>query len=233
MKLQVQFSPDPVPPAGPKKVVSKSGIPTKDMDFLETAKKVKDTWLATPGFTLIWTNSTDFETLVNDYGTNLLSRKSIGGARPSQTKTLKNLDKSIDDAVKKVKIYITSKFEENAESEYSRYGLVHKRQHYEFPKDHQTRFNALDMMIAAIATDGFGAKPFGTAFWTAMKTDYKAALKAASDTDGSVSGKVATKTQQKAEIKKVFKALRSLIDANYPTTYKSIYRVWGWQKEDY
>ena len=239
MKIIINLHPTPADgstggttPSGKPK--HKPSMPVADSDFLATHRLVANTWLATPAITLIWANATDFNTMVGDYGTALGERRSAGGDRPSNTNTLETLDAKIEEAVIEVKTYIEGKFKKkNAPSEFPRYGMVHRYQRYQLPYDRQERFDSLDMMIAAIATDGFGANDFGTAFWTAMKADYKAAMKAAVDTDSKVSSKVSSKGQLKKDIQKIAVALRLVIRGNYPETYKAVYREWGWQKEDY
>ena len=55
----------------------------------------------------------------------------------------------------------------------------------------------------------------------------------AQHTDSSVSNIVGDKRQLKAELRKVLNSLVLLIHCNYPDTYKSVLREWGFQKEKY
>ena len=211
-----------------------AAIPDADVDFMDVAKAVAASWLANPAITLLWKNSGDFDKEVQDYAISLSSRISTGSLRPGQTLTLKQLDKKVNDAVTEVKVYIEKKFKKaNATAQFARYGIVRENESYIFSRDRNNRKAAFELMIAAIAADGFGAEEYGTAFWTALQTDYAAALALASTTTGDVSEKVATKNQQKLAIKKVLTNLLLVLRANYPETYAEMYRKWGWKKESY
>ncbi len=209
-------------------------IPAADVDFMDVAKTVAASWLANPAITLLWKTSGDFDKEVQNYAISLGSRISTGSVRPGQTLTLKQLDKKVNDAVTEVKVYIEKKFKKaNATAQFARYGIVRENESYIFSRDRNNRKAAFELMIAAIAADGFGTEEYGTAFWTALQTDYAAALALASTTTGDVSEKVATKNQQKLAIKKVLTNLLLVLRANYPETYAEIYRKWGWKKESY
>ena len=213
---------------------TKGYTPTKDSDFDTVSKAVSASWTAKPIITLIWKTPAQFAAMVAAYSTAFGNRLSDGGNRPSQTQTLTQMDNQMDDAVTDVKTYIEKKFKKkNAAAQFARYGIVHSSRGYALPKDRDQRKQNLQLMIDAIAADGFGTEEFGTTFWTTMQTDYSNALKAANATDGSVSTNVAAKNEQKEAITKVMDALRLVLKANYPDTYAAVYRDWGWQKEDY
>ena len=219
------------PPAKPN---ATAAIPAADVDFMDVAKAVAASWLANPAITLVWKNSSDFDKDVQAYASSLGSRISTGSLRPGQTLTLKQLDKKVNDAVTEVKVYIEKKYKKaNAPAQFARFGIVKDQTTYRFSKDRNNRKAAFNLMIAAIAADGFGAEEYGTAFWTNLQTDYNTALAAASTTTGDVSEKVATKNQQKLAIKKVLTNLLFVLRGNYPDTFKEMYRKWGWKKESY
>ena len=91
----------------------------------------------------------------------------------------------------------------------------------------------LDIIIAAIASEGFGAKKYGTTFWTQMKTDYTAQWKKANTTDGIVSTDVGNKNQLKEELTEALESIINLIKANYPKTWEGELRNWGYLKGNY
>ena len=211
-----------------------AAIPAADVDFMDVSKAVSATWLATPDITLVWKKSGDFDKQVQDYALSLSSRKATGSLRPGQSFTLKQMDKQIDDAVKEVKVYIERKFKTaSAAVQFARYGIIKDGTNYRMSRDRNNRKEALKLMIDAIATDGFAAEEYGSAFWTNVQTNYKDALTLSGNTAGDVSGKVATKNQQKIAIKKVMTGLQQVLRGNYPDTFKEVYRDWGWQKERY
>jgi hypothetical protein len=147
---------------------------------------------------------------------------------------LKILDKTIDDAVSYVKVYIVDKYKkESATSYYSAFGISYINKNYIIPKDQNSRSAALALMIEAIAVNGFGAKEFGTAFWTDVKAQYDSLLSNALATDSQVATKVGDKNILKKELKKGLNAIVLVIKGNYPDSYKAELRNWGFQKEKY
>lgn len=219
------------PPVKPKRT---RALPESDVDFMDVAKAVAASWLTNTAITLLWKTSADFEKQVLDYASSLGSRMSTGSERPAQTLTLKQLDEKVNEAVTEVKVYIEKKYKKaNAQPQFARFGIVKENTTFRFSKDRNNRKAAFELMIAAIAADGFGGEEYGTAFWTTLQADYAAALAAASTTTGDVSEKVATKNQQKKAITKVLTHLLFVLRGNYPDTYKEMYRKWGWKKESF
>ncbi len=187
MKVRKLFSPkDGETPAGGTPVsepISTGNFPKKDADFLTLAKAADTKWAATPALTLLWVDEPTFKTWVTSYDTGLAARLAVGSNRPSQTQTLAQVNKSIDTAVKDVKVYIEKKFKKaNAAAQFSRYGIVQENKSYNLPKDNDKRKMALTLMKDAIAADGFGAEEFGTAFWTTTIASFNTALKTTTDT---------------------------------------------------
>lgn len=211
-----------------------TAIPQADTDFMDVSKNVSKAWLAAPEITLKWKKAPDFAKEVQDYEFSLGNRKSTGSLRPGQALNLKQLDKRIDDGVKMVKIYIEKKYKpENAPAQYARFGITKENKSFILNRDRNNRRDALKLMIAAIEAEGFGNEEYGTAFWKDMQANYSDVLNTSNNTSGDVSTKAATKNEQKKAIRKVLSSLLLLLKANYPDTYKSVYREWGWQKESY
>lgn len=236
MKTKKQMHPDAVETAGGNapKANQTAIIPRADTDFMDVSKNVSKAWLANPNITLIWKTAPDFDKEVNHYESSLGSRKSTGSLRPGQALSMKQLDKLINDGVKMVKIYIEKKYKpENAPAQFARFGITKENKSYNISKDRNNRRDALKLMITAIEADGFGSEEFGTAFWKDMQTNYSAALDASVNITGDVSTKAASKNEQKKAIRKVLSSLLLVLKGNYPDTYKSIFRSWGWQKESY
>jgi translation elongation factor EF-1beta len=216
------------------KVKKTATIPAADVDFGKVAKDVSDKWTATPSISLNWITATDFATNVTDYNTVLIDRKQAGRARPQKTVALKAIETQMDDALAYVKGYILEKYKKGAAaSYYPAFGLVVINKAFVLPKDQNGRSEALNAMITAIDANGFGAKEFGTTFWTTIKTDYDNLLSQAKGTDTTVTEKVGDKKLLKTSIKKVLNALIGQIKSNYPDTYTTELRVWGFHKEKY
>lgn len=219
--------------AAPARSSKKPYTPNADSDFDTVIKKVSDSWAANPLIKLLWLTQPDFVLMITNYSTAFAARKVAGGDRPSETFNLDDLDIKIDAATSEVKAYLRKEFKSAAVAQYARYGIVKESNTYRMPKDRDDRKLNLPLMIAAIATDGFGTEEYGTTFWTTMKTNYETALTAAGTTDGTVSINVGTKNTEKKKIKKVLTSLIFVLRGNYPDTYKEVLRQWGWQKEDY
>ncbi len=144
-------------------------IPAADADLHDVATMVANNWQATPAITLLWKKSSDFAADVSAYGSSLTGKLSSGSLRTGQTFTLNQLDKQITDAVKEVKVYIERKFKTTgATAQFARYGIVKENGSFRMSRDRNSRKEALKLMIAAIAPDGFAAEEFGTSFWTDM-----------------------------------------------------------------
>jgi hypothetical protein len=232
------LSPDPAPgaPAGaPAHTVRHTAnVPSKDNDLSTVAQAVKLKWATTPVITLVWKTQPEFATLADDYKSELAARQLTGSGRSPITDQLETIDEQIDNAVREVKAYIADKFgSQHATANYAPFGIVHIHRHWELPHDHDLRRDALPLMVAAIAANGFGTKTYGTAFWTGIQTQFNTALLAASSTDSTVSSKVSTKNVLKTQIKNVLHSLLLVLEGNYPDTFAAEKRAWGFQKEDY
>ncbi len=209
-------------------------IPYADTDFLTLAQSVAAKWKTDADFKLKWTDSSTFKTLVDSYDKNLDNKLSTSSGRSIQTQTLAQINKQIDEAVENVKAYIIKKFKKaNAPAYFINYGIVKENSSYRLPKDHDKRLKALPLMIAAIAADGFKAEEYGTSFWTTIKNDFTIALNNTITTTKNISNKVAVKNSDREKIHKVLIAIRHLIYAHYPDTYKQVSREWGFIKENF
>jgi len=238
MKTKKQFATNSIDNGGalptPKTPKKTSLIPTKDADFLTIAKAVNTKWAGTPALTLLWLTQPNYATIVGSYDINLSARLAVGGNRQAQTQTLQQINKTINDAVKEVKVYIQKKFKkDNAEAQYSRYGIAYESKTYALPKDNDKRRMALSQMQAAIAADDFGSEEFGTAFWTNTITSFNAALGASKNTSKGISNKVAAKDTDRGKIEKALNAIIHLLNANYPDTIDKVLREWGFLKQNY
>ncbi len=216
------------------KPVRVKNVPTADLDFGDLGKKVSDKWATAPWLTIRWITAEEFAVNTKNYKETLDIRLKKGGDRPQVTKALKIVEKNIDDAIPNVKGYLLEKYAKDAsKSYYTAFGIVSVGKTYTFPKDQTGRSKALDLMVNAIEKNGFSDKQYGTAFWTAIQKQYNDLLDNAVDTDSAVSNKVGDKNMLKKDIKKALNSIISIIRGNYPDTYKTELRAWGFQKEKY
>jgi len=208
--------------------------PDKDSDLNTLGDITAGKWLLHPEFTLIWITPAQHKTNVTDFATSLNLRKSTGGGRAEITQKLNNLDDKMDEGISRIKNFLVYKYQKAlAQSYFPQFGIVHKGKSYILPKDRDIRKDALPLIIEAIGVHGFTDAEYGLAFWQAANETYKTLLGQASNVDGTVSEKVSDKNVLRKSIVKTHNALINLLRANYPDTYKSVIREWGFQKEKY
>jgi hypothetical protein len=221
------------PAPEPKGKVSKGNIPASDIDLLTTAKSVTEKWRHTSDITLIWTTANNLVAKTAEYEQILTARISEGSRRPAVTNQLKNLDKQIDLGIGFIKDYLRELYGQDDKSHYSQYGLINTGNKYTIPADRDNRISALNLILEALVRDGLSGRAYGTAYWENIRTVYLPLKQEAAGMDESVAGKVSEKNVLKDEIKKHLIALINVLKANYPDTYKSEMRAWGFQKEKY
>jgi hypothetical protein len=216
-----------------KNVKRTSNIPRKDADVNTTGSAVVAKWKLTPAITLLWITPAQHESNVNAFNATLADRNITGGSRMAVTKTLKNNDTLIDKGVAGIKNLLVNKYEGDAASYYPQFGIEHVRKNFIIPRDRNKRLAALKLMVSGIAAHGFGTAKYGTAYWQPILDEYQTLMEQASKVDGTVSNKVSAKNELRKTIVKTHNALISVLKGNYPDTYKSVIREWGFQKEKY
>ena len=225
--------PTPAPTVKPKKQ-SKSITPADDLNLKDLSQSIAASWQQNLPITLIWTTPAAFATTVNLFDASLGQRLTTGGGRAVVTNQLKALDKTINEHTDYLKTYLKDLFgKDNFTSYFPQFGIAKERKSFVFPADSNMCSAALKMALEAIAAHGLQDKTYGLAFWQSLSQEYDAALKASVDTDGSVAGLVKTKNEHRQQIRKTLNALIHIIKGNYPDTYASVLREWGFQKEKY
>jgi hypothetical protein len=208
-------------------------VPVKEETLSTVGKNAATQW-SQSSLTLMWTNANDFATLTNTYATQLSQRANESTTRPQLTKRLKELDRLIDEGTEYVKGYIEDEVKkENAPAYYSQFGIERVSKNYKLPGDRNSRAIALVTMLKGVTDRGYSNRNYGLAYWQPLVEEYTAKMRQASTVDGNVAGFVGAKNTTKAQVKKTLNALVSLIKANYPETYSSELRRWGFQKEKY
>jgi hypothetical protein len=209
-------------------------IPVSDVDFLNVAKAAATKWLQSTTITLIWKTANDFQTLVNEYEISFNNRKQAGSLKPQYVQQLKNLDKEINSSVSHIKNYLVEKYgKNNASSYYAEFGIQKVKNTYNLPFDRNSRVIALAMLETALTSHNFVNMTYGLAFWQPITAQYTSLVNSVQQNSAVISVNVGDKNNAKEEIKEVLNALIYLIKANYPQTYKSELRNWGFQKEKY
>ncbi|MBX2974530.1 MAG: hypothetical protein KF721_00255 [Ignavibacteriaceae bacterium] len=217
----------------PKSKGSRGNIPASDIDLLTTAKSVVEKWRHTPEITLIWTNANNLVSKTTDYEQILTARISEGSFRPAISNQLKNLDKQIDIGIGFIKDYLKELYGNDDKAHYPQYGIIKAGTTYKLQADRDNRIASLNLILEALNRDGLSGRTYGTAYWENIRNQYLPLKQEAASMDESVAGKVSGKNQLKDELKKHLVALINVLKANYPDTYKSEMRAWGFQKEKY
>lgn len=217
-----------------KKKQSKPTVPTRDIDLGAVVLKVSEKWNENPWLTILWLKQADFAVDAKNYNIILSARLSDGGTRPQIGKSLKALDKKMDDHLSYVKAYITEKYKKtNATSYFPAFGIEYKDDRYAFPRDQNKRQFALDLMLDALDKNGFNEKEFGKDFWEEIRKNYGELITQATALDGAISTNVGGKNVLKMNLARGLNAIVHSIKSNYPDTYKHVLRDWGFQKEKY
>ncbi len=217
-----------VPEEKKKKRKAMNVLPRKDADLSSIFKRVSLKWRANPSITLTYATQDEFVKLVEVFDTSYSEQLDVSRNRMSITYARKQMDKEINLAVREVKVYIEKKYKKkNALPHFSRFGIQKYKGGYVFPKDKDVRLGALPLMIKGIEDDGFGNEEYGTTFWQKMLDDYNNNLKESSDILQKVTKESSAKNIAKKELNKILTSLLFVLRGNYPSTYKSVYVVWG------
>jgi hypothetical protein len=209
-------------------------IPFVGVDLRDLAENVDRSWLANPQISLIWLTRADFSNTVTSYSNILTDFMKTSASRPEITLKLKLLDKEINRRLERIKTYLAAKYSDgDVAMYYAAFGMIKYKAHYILPNDRDERLEALKILIKSITTHGFQDKEFGLAYWTEIHDNYKLLWAKAIEIDGKISRLSGQKNKLKAEIKQALNALINVLKGNYPKTYKSVLRSWGFQKEKY
>ncbi|MEI6852586.1 MAG: hypothetical protein WCL06_07065 [Bacteroidota bacterium] len=219
----------------PKKKSAKARhIPYAFTELSALASQVNTAWIANPQITLVWLTQAEFETKASQFEQTIRERKNTGSTRPQFTAKLKQIDKTINDGVGILKGYLIGKYGRKlAPSYYAAFGFVKTHQKYKLPIDRNQRRANLEFLVNAISVHGFQNYDLGLAYWTDIKSTYETLTSTANSIDGAVSSKVGQKNILRGEIRLALNALIHVLKGNYPQTYKSVLRGWGFQKEKY
>lgn len=221
-----------------KKEINKTrkinSIPAKQSDMLSLAESVADKWMSNPKITLQWIKVEDFTSLVQKFGVSLGQRIQAGSGRQSTTKQLQNIDTKLNKAVEELKIAILGKFgKENGKSYFSEFGIARINKGFAIPKDRNQRQQALLTLIQGLEKHQINIVEYPLRFFKDIQKQYDDLISEAKRIDSTVSAEVGTKNELIKQITKVLNALIWIIKGNYPNTYKTELRAWGFQKEKY
>jgi hypothetical protein len=217
----------------PAKKTKRSNTPNDDINLAALSVRVANKWASYPTVTLSHLAQADFLTKATQFDALIQQRILEQQARPTTTRTTRELTAEIKVGLKIVRSYLFEKYKDNAKAKqfYPDFGLEKKGNVWVFPTDQQRVLTALKTIKTGLITHGLGTKSCGTTYWTNLETNYNATVQAAIANDGASSNTVSQKELLKKEIKAAMTSLRFAIRANYPDTFNGVLRDFGFQKE--
>lgn len=219
------------PADGP--VRRRSMVPQADMDLRDVAMKVSAAWKST-ALTLAYTTPDAFEQTVVDFAVMIDERMNLDASRRPLTGELTEMDAAINNHLSNVKAYIAEQFgKDRAQDYYPEFGILKIGKTYQLPIDRNERLTSLERLVSALTKYSLVNQRYGVNFWKEVQARYSQLLYQAGSTDSRRSARVKDKNELKRDLKKTLQSLVLLVQANYPDTWKSVLRQWGFQKEKY
>ncbi|MDX2306415.1 MAG: hypothetical protein NW226_26635 [Microscillaceae bacterium] len=217
-----------------KKVRKTNTIPAKQTALLDLTESVAKKWVSSHDITLRWMKPEDFNKLVQEFKASLEQRIQVGSGRQSKTKQLKNLDATVNKIAEEIKIAILNKFgKEDGKSYFSEFGITKISKSFKFPNERSERIQALTTLIQGLEKHQINIRNYSLEFFKDLKLQYDTLMTETKGIDSTVSSEVGTKNELIKQIEKVLNSLIWVIKGNYPDTYASELRAWGFQKEKY
>jgi hypothetical protein len=208
-------------------------VPLNDLDLRDVAMRVSAAWKSS-AFTLAYATPDAFEQNVVDYAVVIDERMNLDASRRPLTGELADLDDAINTHLSNVKAYIAEQFgKERANDYYPEFGIVKVGKTYQFPIDRNERITSIERLVTALTKYGLSNQRYGVNFWKDLQARYVQLIYQAGTTDSQRSARVKDKNELKRDIKQVLQSLVLLVQANYPDTWRSVLRQWGFQKEKY
>jgi hypothetical protein len=207
-------------------------IPAKQLDMLNLAEAVLEKWTNTPFITLQWVTVEEYKKLVMQFKTSLEQRLQVGSGRQTKTMLLRALDADLHKAVEELKICILGKFgRERGRSYFSEFGIIKTNRVFRLPIDRNQKVQALDMLVKGLEKYAIEPVDYPVVFFKKTRDEYDKLMQEAYTIDSAVASEVGVKNEAIKHIEKVLASLVFVIRGNYPDTYKSELRGWGFQKE--
>ena len=207
-------------------------IPTGNADIAALGLRVANAWANHPSLTLSWITQADAVTLTTNYSNAILQTSQTKVTGRSRIRTLKDLDKTINDNLFLLKQLIQVEYgKKQLQSHYADFGIIKEDRTYKLPTDRDKRLEALRLMTSSLATAPFQAHPYGEAYWQNILTQYIAEKTALEIQVGQVSVKVQDKIHLKKQVLELLRAIRLIVLANYRDNAKDILRTFGYLDE--
>jgi hypothetical protein len=217
-------------------------LPRADQTLHDVGTAVEKYWATVPALTLLWLTPAAYSTALADFGTNLTDKRRVAAERSPNVQRLIELDDVADNALPFLKGYINEEAgsKENGKAAYTGHGMIRRGKNLEWADDRQARVTGIEMLLLKLTTGGptggplpYATRKHGTAFWQQWLAEYKPLVEKSGNDAGTVSHKVSKKDEAKKTLRKALQAIIYLLKANYPDTFESELRAWGFRKESY
>ena len=212
-------------------------IPTNYADRAQLGMKVARNWQNNfPSYTTKFTTFADLLQLSQNLADEASKSKQAQGKKRVNTVKLQTLNKTIDDSLAKLKSNIQHATDTTDSTYFGMYGIQKIRTTYMFPRDNDSRIEALEQLVAKLRepNDIVAQEAQGLAFWESLAAQHKAEWEQGGDINSDKStasggaknyfkdcGNLLTKLQ--AQIRIDFNA------SQLPT----VLRAFGFQQESY
>lgn len=201
------------------------------VDLVAVATKVISQWDKRRRIKLIWISPEEFARKTAKL--KFLNENKLTGSKRKLiiAEELMSLDRKININLRYVLNYIDELYVDSAIRYYPFFGIIYENKAYRIPKGYTKRSEALEMLVNALSEYNLDEKEFGTLYWRGIYEQYTDLLLRNFNKFGEGSREVSNLIPIKKDIRLVIKSLIRLIKANYPYTYKSELKKWGFKKD--
>lgn len=222
----------------PKKVKKTPSIPTTYLNVSSQTKTVLRQWANNnPQFDCPNVPYATLQAESNKFEILLRARSNENANKKSNTNTLTDVNKRINQAVSIFRRYLKAEYPtvKNFSQQYQYYGFVaNDKNAYVFPKDNDQRGNSLDIILSRFneANNPFANREFGLAYWTQLKQEHNQAWDKSDDLRAARASSVSDAAQQHKLLKTYLRDLYDYIQLLHRhQDVKAVLRSFGFLKE--
>jgi hypothetical protein len=220
----------PPQPSKPKYI---SYVPDKGSALIYLAKTVLAK-LRIDMMGIIRFKLTEYETVLTDYTAAHEKTAEIKADKKKNARKLQDVDARCKGGLRSVKNYLDDIFGNEKTVHYSSFGILKDNNGgYIFPNSRLEKVYSLKQLIKAFDKYGFTDNRIGTSFWQGLLNEYDEYMPIATALSGEETKVSGIKKVLKPQLREYLTTVKKTIEANNPTTYKSVLREWGYQRETY
>ena len=219
-------------PKNPKTPKTEPGIPSGELETATLGLAAATAWDASPLPGLLWCSKAQFRTAMGAFKASIGTADMAGDEVSPAAARLAELDPVVETNLKFVRNYLleTHGTRTKARAYYGAFGLTSTG---EMRGGHTARAEDLAKLVAALKASDYDKNKYGTAFWETIEQEYGPLAETSGKTRSGSSVEVGTKNKLEAPVRRMLRALRQHIKTNFPDTYKTEWRGFGYLKESY